>query len=711
MVEPQSFYGERTLDRHSVSGLSTRSPYRISPAAPPLSDRRQSDVRRQSASFESRPLVARTPPGVPQSQLRDASSRRRSLSRNSISLERDAELEEEQVTPRGIKRTPYEPILEEQYQPEDLEPEYVSPHIHGKRYAKDIRPDEIYEQVVRSPLRPLPQETMFRSERPPARFIEDHYGEAAEDAELEIDIRERALQEREMQSGRRYVSEYPDEHERVYLPASSKSVSRSKRYDEEGERRSRYIDEGEYNDEGKRRGRYVDEEGERRGRYVDEEGERRGRYVDEEGERRGRYVDEEERLPRGEVSRRVDHPSRKSLHGKGPSVRHLRDEDARPLHRNYTDEPLYASRSDQRNRWIESATNGDRNFTREHVVASNRESPTPQRAEYVEDARDHVDREYGYREEPRVKVVPKQQLRKIVAISEPKKPSNPMKRNALTPAPQDVGGMPSRKRIAVADDDRDIPRSLYTPRKHTPLRSEIRVMDVEHEDDHFSGEDNEAISSPESVASQLNGYNDRSPSGSAHEHSPPARPSISPEQNNHYDVEDGVADENNWDDQRDVSVEMPTVEVEEDVHNARPKKNTKKSKPKQQKEVKAPAKKQTTNRDEVHGSVKYTTKGNDAPAFIHEEVERIPISENGERRSHRTKVAPVQYWKNERVVYGRRESGIHLIKEVLRVPDSDEHQKPKAKAVKKVEQSLAVPPEIEIINYKTKKEEFQSKLY
>ena len=33
----------------------------------------------------------------------------------------------------------------------------------------------------------------------------------------------------------------------------------------------------------------------------------------------------------------------------------------------------------------------------------------------------------------------------------------------------------------------------------------------------------------------------------------------------------------------------------------------------------------------------------------------------GSRRSKRKKFRPLDYWRNERVVYGRRESGMHVM--------------------------------------------------
>ena len=48
-------------------------------------------------------------------------------------------------------------------------------------------------------------------------------------------------------------------------------------------------------------------------------------------------------------------------------------------------------------------------------------------------------------------------------------------------------------------------------------------------------------------------------------------------------------------------------------------------------------------------------------------------TEGGEvvRRSNRRKIQPLEYWRNERIVYGRRKSGfcpVPVVKEVIRVP-------------------------------------------
>ena len=78
------------------------------------------------------------------------------------------------------------------------------------------------------------------------------------------------------------------------------------------------------------------------------------------------------------------------------------------------------------------------------------------------------------------------------------------------------------------------------------------------------------------------------------------------------------------------------------------------------------------------------------------------------------------YWKNERVIYGRRVSGIGVVptsvKEVIRVPSDEETRHPairrhrggaaSARGIKQ-EDHEPVPAESEVLNYKTKEEEVQ----
>ena len=88
-------------------------------------------------------------------------------------------------------------------------------------------------------------------------------------------------------------------------------------------------------------------------------------------------------------------------------------------------------------------------------------------------------------------------------------------------------------------------------------------------------------------------------------------------------------------------------------------------------------------------------------------------SDDSVRRSDRTKVSPLAYWKNERVVYARRDSGIHVIKDIIRAPDS-EPRRPWQRAStnhqpKREKHTLAPPPpEVQVFNFETKETEFSS---
>ncbi|KAK6092867.1 mitotic fidelity of chromosome transmission- protein [Batrachochytrium dendrobatidis] len=101
-------------------------------------------------------------------------------------------------------------------------------------------------------------------------------------------------------------------------------------------------------------------------------------------------------------------------------------------------------------------------------------------------------------------------------------------------------------------------------------------------------------------------------------------------------------------------------------------------------------------------------------ASIKQEGEEVEIETDGARRSRRTKVQPVAYWKNERVIYGRRVSGFGgvptSVKEVIRIPSDDEtiaHRRSRAEKIKK-EETEAVPSEVSVFNYRTGQEELHN---
>lgn len=89
------------------------------------------------------------------------------------------------------------------------------------------------------------------------------------------------------------------------------------------------------------------------------------------------------------------------------------------------------------------------------------------------------------------------------------------------------------------------------------------------------------------------------------------------------------------------------------------------------------------------------------------------------RRSKRARIAPVAFWKNEKAIYERRQSGV-VLRDVIRVVSDDEgpmkktKSKSKSQRVAKTKREVALPSieqpptEIKVINYITKEEEYQS---
>eukprot|EP00842_Homolaphlyctis_polyrhiza_P001547 jgi/Hompol1/2393/HPOL_005979-RA len=87
------------------------------------------------------------------------------------------------------------------------------------------------------------------------------------------------------------------------------------------------------------------------------------------------------------------------------------------------------------------------------------------------------------------------------------------------------------------------------------------------------------------------------------------------------------------------------------------------------------------------------------------------VAEDGVRRSRRTKVAPLAYWKNERVVYGRRVSGVNpvptSIKDVIRAPPDDLDTNPLRRNRSRSDDENELPPVTRVVNYLTGGEEEQ----
>ncbi|KAL2916049.1 mitotic fidelity of chromosome transmission-related protein [Polyrhizophydium stewartii] len=100
----------------------------------------------------------------------------------------------------------------------------------------------------------------------------------------------------------------------------------------------------------------------------------------------------------------------------------------------------------------------------------------------------------------------------------------------------------------------------------------------------------------------------------------------------------------------------------------------------------------------------------DSDVRLKHEDDRDDASADGMRRSRRTKVPPVAYWKNERIVYGRRVSGVGVvptsIKEVIRIPSDDEGTSSSRRARTRIKREVhdSVPDEIAVRDMETNEE-------
>ena len=234
--------------------------------------------------------------------------------------------------------------------------------------------------------------------------------------------------------------------------------------------------------------------------------------------------------------------------------------------------------------------------------------------------------------------------------------------------------------------------NTHSPRVRTPLRSEIRVEGNDQDQNIGSispAEENFEINHdiPEPDFSI--------PFGDRIRKSRAAQASLSPVERNYEEYDNNVPDyegANNQGGPQDFENYDPEPPIN------RLKKPTKEPK----------AKIQTVKKT----AVKAVAKKYQGPEIYHEELVK-PDEDDSQRRSRRIKVQPVAYWKNERVVYGRRESGVHLIKDVIRVASDEEKPKPKSKQSIKIKDEKVsdlppVPNEVRVINFATKVEELQS---
>jgi mannose-6-phosphate isomerase-like protein (cupin superfamily) len=84
--------------------------------------------------------------------------------------------------------------------------------------------------------------------------------------------------------------------------------------------------------------------------------------------------------------------------------------------------------------------------------------------------------------------------------------------------------------------------------------------------------------------------------------------------------------------------------------------------------------------------------------------------EDGLRKSKRVKIPPLAYWKNEKIVYGRRDSGycpVPVMKQVIRVESDSDHKPVKRRYDSKKETLTVEKAELPVINYVTQEEEDQ----
>jgi hypothetical protein len=119
-----------------------------------------------------------------------------------------------------------------------------------------------------------------------------------------------------------------------------------------------------------------------------------------------------------------------------------------------------------------------------------------------------------------------------------------------------------------------------------------------------------------------------------------------------------------------------------------------------------------TKKKRVRNTV--TAKKVKTEAFDFKDYLKDEYDDDGTRKSKRTRIAPIAFWKNEKVVYSRRDSGIvpgSVIQQVIRIASDDEapvKYKPKQKFKIKKETQPEIPEKMEVINILTKQEELQS---
>ncbi|KAJ3298535.1 hypothetical protein HK104_010590 [Borealophlyctis nickersoniae] len=91
-----------------------------------------------------------------------------------------------------------------------------------------------------------------------------------------------------------------------------------------------------------------------------------------------------------------------------------------------------------------------------------------------------------------------------------------------------------------------------------------------------------------------------------------------------------------------------------------------------------------------------------------------PEEDGGNRRSKRTRVPPLAYWKNERLVYEVKDpehiGPMHVVKDVIRVADSDNEdarRKKRHPSARVKKEFTPVEPDITVLDYQTGKERIE----
>ena len=261
-------------------------------------------------------------------------------------------------------------------------------------------------------------------------------------------------------------------------------------------------------------------------------------------------------------------------------------------------------------------------------------------------------------------------------------------------------------------------------RSKTPLRQEIRreelaaqdpepleLPEPDNEYDHYElQEDGPAVYEAQEDTHTSNFYDN--------EHSYESRDNEDTFDTTHEPQDNEATYENNYEsrDNEPRYEDNPTVyeeqqpvnEQQEPTSKAKPRKNAKSKATKVTVKAAPKPKEPKGPREQAPRELKQLSTG---LRLKEEQVERPQIQDGDIRRSHRTKIAPLQYWKNERVVYGRRESGIHVLSTLRAEEEEPTPLGSRPRVREKVKHEHIVPPEIQVHNYASGKEEYQRIMY